>query len=109
VILGGNSDAALDRIVAYGDGWYGFSLAVEEVPERMEALQSRCDGTGRDPASFEIAVSLRDGSPDDVARLAGLGVDELVVVESPPGDPKDAASWVRALANRWGVTSVPIE
>ena len=26
VILGGNSDAAIDRVVEYGDGWYGFNL-----------------------------------------------------------------------------------
>jgi hypothetical protein len=30
-------------------------------------------------------------------------VNELVVVEAPPADPAQAASWVRALASRWGV------
>ena len=52
---------------------------------------------------MEIAVSIRDGSPDDVARLADLGVTELVVVEAPPGDPAQAVSWVDGLAGRWGV------
>ena len=26
VVLGGNSDAALRRVAAWGDGWYGFNL-----------------------------------------------------------------------------------
>ena len=48
-------------------------------------------------------MSLRGGSPDDVAPLAALGVSELVVVVPPPGDPGEAAEWVGALAFRWGL------
>lgn len=105
VVLGGNSDAALDRTVSYGDGWYGFNLSIGEIPERIDALLSRCRLMGRDPASLEIAVSLRDGSPEVIATLTELGVDELVVVESPPMSPEDVAGWVAALAERWGVTT----
>ncbi len=103
IVLGGNSNSALDRVVAYGDGWYGFNLSREELPERTEALWSRCRRAGRDPTTLDIAVSLRDGHPEDVADLPGLGVAELVVVESPPGDPGQAGDWVRALAERWGI------
>jgi probable F420-dependent oxidoreductase len=101
VVLGGNSDAALDRVAAYGDGWYGFNLAREELPERIEALLSRCRRAGRDPATLEIAVALQAGHPEDRAALAGLGVTELVVVESPPADPGQAGRWVDGLAERW--------
>jgi hypothetical protein len=107
--MGGNSDAALDRVAAYGDGWYGFSLSVAAVPERIEALTSRCRRAGRDPASLEIAVSLRDGSPEDISILSELGVDEVVLVASPPANPENAAGWVTALARRWGVTPERIE
>lgn len=103
VILGGNSDAAIDRVVAYGDGWYGFNLSMEEIPGRMEGLQAGCLRVGRDPATLEIAVSLRDGSPEDAVELATLGVTEVVVVESPPEDPNRAVGWVAELASRWGV------
>src|SRR6476620_1862621 len=40
IVLGGNSDAALRRVVAWGDGWYGFNLdGVRQVTERIEFLQ----------------------------------------------------------------------
>jgi probable F420-dependent oxidoreductase len=103
VFLGGNSDRALDRVAAYGDGWYGFNLARSEVAERVSFLADRCRHEGRDPASVEVVVSLRDGDPDDVAGVAETGVTELVLVESPPGDPKAVPEWVAGLADRWGV------
>jgi probable F420-dependent oxidoreductase len=103
VVLGGNSDTALDRVVAYGDGWYGFNLSRDELPERMEAIRSRCVRSGRDPGTLEIAVSLQDGHPEDATAAARSGVTELVVVESPPGDPARVADWVGGLAERWDV------
>lgn len=107
VVVGGNSDAALERVVAYADGWYGFNLARDELAGRLALLSSRCREASRDPATFEIAVSLRDGVPEDVAELAELGVTELVVVESPPHDAHEVRTWVRTLASRWGVASEP--
>ena len=103
IVLGGNSDAALKRVAEYGDGWYGFNLSRVEIPERIEALSSQCRRLGRDPGSLEIAVALRDGSPDDVPALSQLGVHELVVVGAPPGDPEDAAAWTAALGLQWGL------
>jgi probable F420-dependent oxidoreductase len=107
VILGGNSDAALDRVVGYGDGWYGFNLARADVPERLDALASRCRRAGRDRGTIEVSVSLRDGAPADVAALADLGVSELVLVEAPPADPAAAERWMHQLARRWSVTPAP--
>ncbi|MGH9097457.1 MAG: LLM class F420-dependent oxidoreductase [Acidimicrobiales bacterium] len=107
VILGGNSDAALDRVVEYGDGWYGFNLSREEIPGRIQALKVGCRRAGRDPATLEIAVSVRDGSPEHAAALATMGVTELVVVESPPDDPDQAVGWVVGLAGHWGVDPEP--
>ena len=105
VILGGNSDAALERVAAYGDGWYGFNLPIDEVSDRIELLTAYCEQTGRARTSTQIAVSLRDGSPEDIATLNELGVDELVVVGSPPESPDDAESWVIEMARHWSVCS----
>jgi probable F420-dependent oxidoreductase len=101
VFVGGNSDRAFDRVAAYGDGWYGFNLSLDEVPERLAALSSRCRRAGRDPAAVDVSLSLRDGSPEDVGALAAMGVSELVVVDSPPAHPDQAGRWVTTLAQQW--------
>ena len=44
---------------------------------------------------------MKSPRPDDLAALADLGIDELVVVEAPPADPRRAADWLTALAERW--------
>src|SRR5262249_13571345 len=98
IMLGGNSDSALRRVAAIGDGWYGFYLkSVADVAERVGFLEARC----RDTARRRVAVCLRNPQVDDVARLSDLGVDEFVIVESPPADPRRAADWVSTLADRW--------
>jgi probable F420-dependent oxidoreductase len=108
LVLGGNSDGALDRVAAYGDGWYGFGLAPGEVGERVGSLRERIRRAGRDPATVTTAVALRDGGPGDVEALAALGVDELVVVESPPESAEGVAEWVGELSRRWGTGTRPL-
>jgi probable F420-dependent oxidoreductase len=102
IVVGGNSDAALRRAVAWGDGWYGFNLdGVREAAERMDFLRRLCDDSGRDRAELQLAVAPRNPSVNDVRALAQLGVDELVIVEGPPDDADAAGDWVSALADRW--------
>jgi len=103
VFWGGNGDVALDRVADCGDGWYGFNLPVDDVAGRVAGLRLRCTERGRQPASVEVAVAVADGSPGDVAGLAAAGVDELVLVGSPPADAAEAAGWVADLADQWSV------
>jgi probable F420-dependent oxidoreductase len=102
VIVGGNSNAALRRVAAWGDGWYGFNLAgVDAVRERITRLSELCRQTGRDIGALRLAVALAGGQPTDLLELARLGISELVLVESPPENPVEAEQWVAALAERW--------
>ena len=102
IVLGGNSDAALRRAAAWGDGWYGFNVdGVAAVAERVATLRALCRESDRSPEELQLAVALRDPHPSDAAALADLGVDELVVVASPPDDAQDAADWVARLADQW--------
>ena len=106
IVVGGNSDAALRRVAAWGDGWYGFNLAgVDAVRERIAVLRELCREQGRDVHELHLAVALDGGEPGDLAALSELGVTELVLVETPPEDPGLAADWVGALARRWQATS----
>ncbi|MGB3354270.1 MAG: LLM class F420-dependent oxidoreductase [Mycobacterium sp.] len=102
VICGGNSDAALRRVAAWGDGWYGFNLVdVEEAATRISVLRRECREAGRDMGELRLSVALREPVPADLGRLADVGVDELVLVASPPADPIAAEAWVEDLAREW--------
>jgi alkanesulfonate monooxygenase SsuD/methylene tetrahydromethanopterin reductase-like flavin-dependent oxidoreductase (luciferase family) len=102
VVLGGNSDVALRRVAAWGDGWYGFNLAgVAAVRERVAVLKELCGQAGRDIAELYLAVSMDGGRPEDLPALDDLGVNEIVLVQTPPEDARRAADWVAGLASRW--------
>jgi probable F420-dependent oxidoreductase len=105
VVIGGNSDAALGRVAAFGDGWYGFNVPARSVAERIGALAERCDRRGRSLRDLSVAVALADATPGMLPELAGIGVTEFVVVAAPPPKPEAAATWVREMAAQWGVTS----
>jgi probable F420-dependent oxidoreductase len=102
IMVGGNSDAAMRRLVSWGDGWYGFNLAdVAAVTERVELIGRLVADAGRDRSDLHLAAALRDPQPTDVPELARIGIDELVIVEGPPDDAAAARDWVGGLARRW--------
>jgi len=102
IVFGGNSDAALARVAAHGDGWYGFNLdGVDAVRDRIAKLREQCAGARRDPGELSIAVSVIGCEPADLPELERLGVTEIVVVEAPPSDAQRASAWVDELARRW--------
>jgi probable F420-dependent oxidoreductase len=101
VILGGNSDTALDRVVACADGWYGFSVPADSVADRIAVLAEAAKERGRDPGSLHVAVAVPDCAPGDLPGLGAAGVDELVVVGAPPASPADVPGWVGELASQW--------
>jgi probable F420-dependent oxidoreductase len=105
VVVGGNSDAALRRAAAFGDGWYGFNLEAATVTGRIGALAESCRRRGRTVSELTVAVALSDGHPSMLPELAEMGVTELVVVGTPPSEPAAATVWVTDLAARWGISS----
>ena len=102
IVVGGNSDPALRRVAAWGDGWYGFNLdGVAAVRERIANLKRLCAESGRERAQLRLSVALRNPGVGDIGALAELGVDELVLVQAPPDSPPAATDWVSALADQW--------
>jgi alkanesulfonate monooxygenase SsuD/methylene tetrahydromethanopterin reductase-like flavin-dependent oxidoreductase (luciferase family) len=105
VILGGNSDRALERVASYGDGWYGFNVPLRELPGHLDALRVHCERRRRPAFALRIAVAPADAGPADLPSLEALGVSEVVLVEAPPPNADDAAAWVEELARRWDVSA----
>ncbi|MCC3317006.1 LLM class F420-dependent oxidoreductase [Nocardia africana] len=102
ILVGGNSDRALRRVAAWGDGWYGFNLdTVSTVRDRIHLLTRFCTDAGRDIADLHLAVALRTPARADIAELSDLGVTELVLVDMPPESPDECIGWVDRLADRW--------
>jgi probable F420-dependent oxidoreductase len=101
VVAGGNSDAALRRVAALADGWYGFNLTVAEAVERAGVLTAYCRERGRVMTQLTIAVAVTDASPAAVPLLERAGVTQVVLLGSPPESAADCAAWVTGLAARW--------
>ncbi|MGH7905667.1 MAG: LLM class flavin-dependent oxidoreductase, partial [Candidatus Binataceae bacterium] len=103
VIIGGESAAALTRAAEYGDGWYGFNLGPEEAAARIALLRSMLAGNGRSENNFEIIVApfSKPATPDDSSKYHAAGVNELVIVASPPEKAADIAAWIESLGRPW--------
>jgi probable F420-dependent oxidoreductase len=89
ILFGGDSDAALRRALKFGDGWLsggvaadaeGIAALVRRIDELRTTLAS--DGTdGWDPdRPFSLSVLHANPSPRDLARMAEVGVDRVVVM-----------------------------
>jgi probable F420-dependent oxidoreductase len=73
--FGGESDAALARVAALGQGWYGFDLDPPGFADLMRALAAKLAARGRARSEVTISVSpyLRPTSEADLATYAAAG------------------------------------
>jgi probable F420-dependent oxidoreductase len=88
VLVGGNGERVLKRVVRWGDEWYPNRFASdEEIFARIAELQRMAEDAGRAP----IPVTL-NGIPSDPARIerwAQAGVTRCIVRITPEtGDPE---------------------
>lgn len=80
LLIGGHSDAALERAARFGDGWMHGGGSAEELKALIGKLQELRKKHGTDKAPFEIhAISLDAYKVDGVKRLEDMGVTDLVV------------------------------
>lgn len=80
IIVGGDSDAALRRVAAVGDGWYAFAMTPAALEERLARLDELLAEVGRDRRGLHVVLCpyLLHTTPDDVEAYRELGVTELV-------------------------------
>jgi probable F420-dependent oxidoreductase len=83
IVIGGDSEAAMRRAAAYGQGWYGFGLDIDETATVIERLKA----AGGE--HLEINITSRIGLTDEtVTAFSKLGVHRLILVAPQlPEDP----------------------
>jgi len=82
IVFGGETEAALRRAAALGDGWYGVGHDPASAGRQRARLQTLLAEAGRAGAPFESTVSHRNGvlARDDLRRYADAGIDRVVVL-----------------------------
>jgi probable F420-dependent oxidoreductase len=81
IFFGGESDAALRRVAELGQGWYGFHLSPQALPERVARLEALLAEAGRSRAEIQVYVApaLAPRRTAELAPFADAGVDQLIL------------------------------
>ena len=82
VIVGGDSEAALNRAVRIAQGYFPGEGDAGQLSELLGRLRNKAEDAGRDPASIEISAIFGAQMMDPAAgveQMAGVGVDRIMV------------------------------
>jgi probable F420-dependent oxidoreductase len=81
ILIGGHSDAALERAARIGDGWIAASMSPRRLAEHWGTLRAAAERNDRDPESLRVVTSVthRPASPlvDLIGEYVSMGVDHL--------------------------------
>lgn len=105
IIVGGQSDAALKRAAAWGDGWCGFNLTPDEVKVMVDRLTALLAERGRQREGFEIFIApIRGAGPASIAAYRDAGVDELYltpIFEQPFSSVEETTRVIEDIGREW--------
>jgi len=103
ILFGGESETALRRAAALGDGWYGVAHDPESAVQRVAKLRVLLAEAGRQDEAFEVTVG-HNGGPldgDALRNYADAGVDRVTVL--PWWRGRDAVEKLEELAEAVGL------
>jgi len=103
IIFGGESGPALKRTADIGNGWFGFNVGPDDAAVLADKLRAMLKANGRNASDVEIIVSpyTKKIVPDDLKKYAAAGVNELVIISSPPEDETQIGVWIEKIAREW--------
>lgn len=80
--IGGESDAAMRRVAAHGDGWYTFNRTPEQLDEPLARLDKILAESGKNRTDIELTVCpyFSPTTPAAVDGYLERGVDRLTVL-----------------------------
>jgi len=80
ILVGGESEAALRRAAALGDGWYGVGHTPESAATQVRRLRELLAEQGRAAVPFDCTVSCAGGelTADAVRRFEDAGITRIV-------------------------------
>jgi probable F420-dependent oxidoreductase len=88
IIVGGNGEHVLDRVIAYGDEWMPNRIeSVEELGERIDRLAAMASDAGR-PVP-KVGLYAAPAEADEIERYERIGVSRYVFYVPPV--PRDEA------------------
>jgi probable F420-dependent oxidoreductase len=81
ILVGGHSEAAIDRAARLGDGWIAANMSAPRLAEHLLLLRAATERAGRDPQSVAVYATSSAPEPtiDDLRPYEELGVTDLQV------------------------------
>lgn len=81
ILIGGHSEAAIDRAARLGDGWIAAGMSPERLSEMLPVLHTAAARHGREPSSVDVYCQRARGGTtlDDLRQYEELGVHSLQV------------------------------
>jgi len=97
IYIGGESEAALQRVVRHGQGWFGVQHTPESIQLVIAQLKTLCAQAGKDFNALRILTQGQCHSKDELKRWQESGVTELVL--SPWQKGSEAIAGLRHFAD----------
>jgi probable F420-dependent oxidoreductase len=87
VLLGGETEHTLRRVVEIGDGWFPRARSAERIFTGLETLKALAARAGRDMRTISVSVFGAAGDPALLDRYRGVGITRAIL--RLPSDGRD--------------------
>ena len=89
VIVGGNGEKVLDRVIAFGDEWMPNTIEVDELRGRMDRLGEMADEAGRPQP--RVGLYAAPAQAAEMAAYDAIGISRYVLFVPPVPRPEAEA------------------